>query len=84
MLEMLVPLLSLVFPHRLIFFQHALSGTDSCNNDYRDRADEAGKEKILKSRQEIVDQEIHEANCSPADTRNQSRLLTINELTSIS
>jgi apolipoprotein N-acyltransferase len=68
MLEMLVPLLSLVFPHRLILFQHAPSGADGCNNDYRDRSDEAGKEKIFESRQEIMDQEIHEANCSPADS----------------
>ena len=44
MLETLVPLLSLVFPHRLILFQHALSGAHGCNNDYRNRADKAGKE----------------------------------------
>jgi hypothetical protein len=51
--------LSFKVPSRFILFKHALGGLNGCDDNYWHRAQQADEEKILKGRQNMVDQEIH-------------------------
>src|SRR5437899_2805286 len=53
-----------------VFFQHALGCFHGCNNDHRHGADQPGNKKILEHGQNIMDHEVHDCHCIPANPWN--------------
>jgi hypothetical protein len=60
-------------PSFSVLFQHALGCFYGRNNNHGHGADQPGKKEVLKNRKNMVDQEVHDCNCSPVAERNQRR-----------